>query len=76
MENPNKLLWRCRRGTKELDMLTRKFLDTHYINAGPELKRAFESMLEMQDTELYALLTGNQTSHDHNINKVIRIIQD
>ena len=57
-------------------MLTRKFLDTHYINADPELKRAFESMLDMQDTELYALLTGSQTSHDHNINKVIQIIRD
>ena len=76
MENPSKLLWRCRRGTKELDMLTRKFLDTHYLNVDPELKRAFESMLDMQDTELYALLIGIQTSHDHNINKVIQIIQD
>ena len=76
MGDLKKLLWQCRRGTKELDMLTRKFLDTHYYSADPELRRAFESMLEMQDTELYALLIGSQTSYDHNINKVVKIIQD
>ena len=76
MENPNKLLWRCRRGTKELDMLTRKFLDTHYLNVDPELKRAFESMLDMQDSELYALLIGTRKSHDQHVNRVIKCIHD
>ena len=74
MENLHKLLWRCRRGTKELDILMRRFLDRHYPSAEPELKHAFETMLDMQDPELYALLTGSQKSHDRYINKVIERI--
>jgi len=76
MDNLHKLHWRCRRGTKELDILTRKFLDCHYSSAGPELKRAFESMLDMQDSELYALLIGTRKSHDQHVNRVIKCIHD
>ncbi len=73
-ENLHKLLWRCRRGTRELDILMRRFLDHHYRNAEPELRRAFEAMLDMQDPELYALLTGSRKSHDRHVNKVIEYI--
>jgi len=76
MEDMHKLLWSCRRGTKELDILTRKFLDCYYPSAEPELKRAFEFMLNMQDSELYALLIGSQKSHDQYINKVIECIRE
>ena len=74
MENLQKLVWRCRRGTKELDVLMHKFLDHHYQTAAPELQHAFENMLNMQDPELYDLLIGKQVSPDQNINKVIEYI--
>ncbi len=74
MENINKLAWRCRRGTKELDVLMQKFLNEFYQSASPELQQAFERMLDMQDPELYDLLIGRQTSADQNINKVIEQI--
>ncbi len=74
MENLKKLAWRCRRGTKELDVLMHKFLDHHYETTTPELQRAFEDMLDMQDPELYDLLIGKQASADKNINLVIEYI--
>ncbi len=74
-EKAQKLLWRCRRGTKELDILMMTFLENHYRNAEPALKHAFEGMLDMQDPELYALVTGMQESHDHYINKVIEFMR-
>ena len=74
-EKMQKLLWRCRRGTKELDILMMAFLENHYRNAEPALKHAFEAMLEMQDPELYALVTGGRKSHDHHINRVIEFIR-
>lgn len=73
-EKVQKLLWRCRRGTKELDILMMAFLENHYRNVEPELKHAFEAMLDMQDPELYALVTGNSKSQDRHINKVIEFI--
>lgn len=74
MENLQKLAWRCRRGTKELDVLMQKFLNEYYSNVSPDLQHAFESMLDMQDPELYDLLVGRQKSSDENINQVIEHI--
>ena len=74
MENLQKLAWRCRRGTKELDVLMHKFFDKYYLTASPELQRAFESMLDMQDPELYDLIIGRQESRDQYINQVIEHI--
>ncbi len=74
MENLNKLAWRCRRGTKELDVLMQKFLDEYYLDSTPALQHAFESMLDMQDPELYDLLVGRQKSTDENINQVVERI--
>lgn len=74
MESSQKLAWRCRRGTRELDLLMKKFMNKHYQTVNSELQRAFEMMLDMQDPELYDLLTGRQKSHDQNINKVIEHI--
>ena len=74
MENLQKLAWRCRRGTKELDALMLKFLNEHYQHVPIEIQHAFKSMLDMQDPELYDLLIGRQESADQNINKVIEYI--
>jgi len=74
VENLQKLAWRCRRGTKELDVLMQKYLNEYYQSASNDLQLAFEQMLEMQDPELYDLLIGRQPSEDQNINKVIEYI--
>ena len=74
MENLQKLAWRCRRGTKELDILMHGYLADNYQTASPELQQAFERMLDIQDPELYDLLVGRQASNDQNINQVIEYI--
>ena len=74
MENLQKLAWRCRRGTKELDVLMQKYLNNYYQTASQELQQAFERMVTMQDPELYDLLVGRQKCDDQNINKVIECI--
>lgn len=74
MENLQKLAWRCRRGTKELDVLMQRYLNNYYETASEDLQYAFERMLDMQDPELYDLLVGRQGSEDQNINKVIEHI--
>ena len=51
----NRLRWRCRRGMKELDLLLENYLDT--LTKETDLL-AFERLLECNDTDLYAWLTG------------------
>ena len=75
MENLHKLAWRCRRGTKELDSLMQKFLNKYYQIVSPELQQAFETMLDMQDTELYDLIIGREKSNNQYINQVIKYIR-
>ncbi len=54
----DRLLWRCRRGMKELDLLLERFVREHYPDAPANQKRAFERLLDLPDPALAALLLG------------------
>jgi antitoxin CptB len=60
METTNiaKLRWRCRRGMRELDEAMRAYLDNHYENALEQEREDFIALLELQDPELYQLVSG------------------
>jgi len=60
----SKLRWRCRRGTKELDALTTRYLEHFYENATPDEQSAFAELLTLQDPELHAILTRDQQISD------------
>ena len=61
-----KLRWRCRRGTKELDVLTTRYLDLFYADASLDEQRAFAALLELQDPELYLILSRKCAVSDPN----------
>lgn len=52
-----KLQWMCRRGMKELDVLLARYMDARWPEAGERERAAFARLLELQDPELWALLT-------------------
>lgn len=54
----SRLRWRCRRGMRELDSAMRAYLDNHYESAPDEERDLFEELQEMQDPELYRLISG------------------
>jgi len=53
-----KLRWQCRRGTKELDLLLQRYLETGYLEADDEEKAQFVQLLELEDDELLGILMG------------------
>lgn len=63
-DNLSKLKWRCRRGTKELDTLTMRYLEHFYLTASQDEQRAFSALLDMQDPELHAILTKDTLPED------------
>ena len=71
----NKLRWKCRRGMKELDVVLTHYLQHHYSSAEPAVQQAFETILDMQDPELYFLLLGNTDTDDHDIATVIEVLR-
>ncbi len=52
----DRILWRCRRGMKELDLLLERFAREHYDRAPEWRRRAFERLLELPDPVLVELL--------------------
>ncbi len=52
------LQWRCRRGTKELDVILNRFLEANYSKLSDEELVAFNQLLEAQDTDLWMWLSG------------------
>lgn len=52
MNDLAKLRWRCRRGSKELDLLLINYLENHYPLASEAEKTHFAALLDLEDTEL------------------------
>ncbi len=48
-----RLIWRCRRGTKELDRVLGGYLEDEYLLASSLLQGAFVNLLEQQDPDIY-----------------------
>ena len=53
-----KLRWQCRRGTKELDFLLLRYLETVYLSGDDEEKERFVELLTLEDDELIGVLLG------------------
>ena len=54
-----RLRWQCRRGTKELDLLLQRYLDSGYLLADDEEKALFVELLKLEDDDLLAVLMGD-----------------
>ncbi len=55
-----RLKWQCRRGTKELDLMLKKYLETGYLLADDEEKVLFVELLKLEDDELTGVLMGDR----------------
>ena len=58
------LEWRCRRGTKELDLLLQAWLALGYEHSGESERRAFLALLDWPDDALGRLLLGQDRAAD------------
>lgn len=54
-----KLRWQCRRGTKELDFLLLRYLNSVYLQADDEEQALFAQLLALEDDELIGVLMGD-----------------
>lgn len=70
----SQLLWQCRRGMRELDVLLSDYARHRYASADAEEKSAFESLLALSDPELVRYLLQKQTPPSTAIANVIQKI--
>lgn len=67
----NRLRWRSRRGTRELDQVLGGWLDDRYANASVDMQRAFSDLLDQQDPDIWDWVMGNAVPSDPNQARVI-----
>ena len=58
MDELSQLKWQCRRGTKELDFLLNRYLETEYLMADQGERELFVELLGLEDDELIGVLMG------------------
>jgi antitoxin CptB len=71
-----RLLWRCRRGMKELDVLLERFVRERYEHASSEARRAFAWLLDLPDPDLADYLFGHATAPDAELARLLSAITD
>jgi antitoxin CptB len=70
-----KLVWQCRRGMLELDVILIPFLEQHFDSLNDEQKGIFTQLLEQADPDLYTWIMGFGTSDNNNFDNMIQLIR-
>ena len=66
------LVWRCRRGVRELDVLFNRFLDSEYDNLSSAEKLDFQRLLEVQDPVIMDWLFEKYDAEDEGIAAIVQ----
>ncbi len=71
----NKLRWRCRRGTLELDLLLCRYLDLRHPMADMSEQQVFLDLLALEDTDLMRYLMGEQRPGHPELAALVELIR-
>ncbi len=72
----SRLLWRCRRGLRELDLILEKFLAQHYADLSLEDKQLFDEFLDHSDDDLLSWLIGRSQPSNTAMARLVAQIRD
>ncbi|MGZ4960597.1 MAG: FAD assembly factor SdhE [Methylomonas sp.] len=75
MSELNKLRWRCRRGTLELDRMLTRYLENRYLAADETERQAFQMLLALEDSELIGYLMGEKPVEILQLAQLVDIIR-
>jgi len=71
----SRIRWRSRRGTRELDVLLGRFLDSRLDGLDTDALEDLERLLETQDPDLQAWLTGEGLPTDGALARLVHAIR-
>ncbi|MDN4500862.1 succinate dehydrogenase assembly factor 2 [Alteromonadaceae bacterium BrNp21-10] len=72
----NRLVWACRRGMLELDVLFMPFVKDAFKELSDEQQLIFERLLTCDDPDLYAWFMGHQRCDDPELAAMVKHILD
>ena len=73
--NKSRLLWACRRGMLELDVLFQPFVVEKFDALNDEQKLTFQSLLTYGDPQLFSWFMGNKQCDDPKLSEMIALIR-
>tara|TARA_B100001996_G_scaffold371103_1_gene346093 strand:+ start:727 stop:972 length:246 start_codon:yes stop_codon:yes gene_type:complete len=73
--NEKEIIWKCRRGTRELDILMSAFYNNYYKTASKSQKDAFIKLLSYEDPKISDLLLNKICSKDIAVNEIADMIR-
>jgi antitoxin CptB len=71
-----RLLWRCRRGMKELDVLLERYVRSQLSNASREERQTLTRLLDLPDPELADYLFGHTPATEPHLARLVAAIRD
>ncbi len=74
-EKKSRILWRCRRGIKEMDIVLQDFIKNSYDELNNENKSAFSKLLEEQDLDILNWVLGKDKPEDKKLIEIIKKIR-
>ena len=75
MSDMSRLRWRCRRGTKELDIVMNRYLNERYETASAEEQASFNALLDIEDPIIFDWLMDKTQAEDANLQALIEILK-
>lgn len=75
MGNQSRLLWRCRRGLREMDLLLEAYVRRCYPELGEEEQRQFEAFLNETDPDILSWVMNRAAPDNAAYRKFVRQLQ-
>lgn len=69
-----KILWHCRRGMLELDLILNKFVEKHIDSLQEEQVKTLNDLLSCTDPELYSWLMGTELAPTPELQDLVAFI--
>lgn len=74
-EKMSQVLWRCRRGMLELDVMLENFCSKVYADLSPLMQTLFEELLAEEDQDLYRWLVTAQACDKPKFQDMLLVIR-
>jgi antitoxin CptB len=71
-----RLVWACRRGMLELDLILLPFLEKVYPTLSAEDKKLYWTFLKEEDQDIYAWCMRRDDPKDQGLQRIVEIIRD
>ena len=75
-DKKSRLLWRCRRGIKEMDIIFQDFVNHSYDQLTDDKKNSFSRLLDEQDLDILNWIMGKDKPNDNELFNIINIIRE